>query len=85
MITWRLEKSFIFNLAPTWIFNDIPELRRAIQAIADTSEFKVGELKFKYELDEQEQPNVVHVSFINSEGRIRRFMRFRRIDQRAAG
>lgn len=80
---WVIETSHLVAI-PTHIdANGLVDLRRQVQHIADTKRTHtdrppIGDLEYRYELDEQERPIKVHCFFIDSRGKRRRFMRLRR-------
>jgi len=82
---WNVETSHMVAIPQVIVADDLPELRRRVQLIADSKVARpdspaIGELSFKYELDEADEPVVVHSFFINRHGKKARFMRLRRLN-----
>lgn len=82
---WNVETSHMVAVPQVIEADDLPELRRRVQQIADSKAVRpdrpaIGELSFKYELDSHDQPVVVHSYFMNRHGKKARFMRLRRLN-----
>lgn len=82
---WCIETSHMVAVPESIEADDLPELRRQVQQIADSKVARpespaIGELSFKYELDDQDEPVVVHSFFMNRHGKKARFMRLRRLN-----
>jgi len=82
---WRIETSHMVAVPQSIEVDDLPELRRQVQQIADSKAVRpdrpaIGELSFKYELDDHDEPVVVHSFFTNRHGKKARFMRLRRLN-----
>ena len=82
---WCIETSHTVAVPQSIEADDLPELRRQVQQIADSKVARpdspaIGELSFKYELDDNDEPMVVHSFFINRHGKKARFMRLRRLN-----
>ncbi len=79
MTTWNIEAhSYAGTNLPTgYRARSMSHLRRQLQALA--TERRVGELKYRYELDDKnEEAVVVHAYFDGRNGGRRRFLRLRR-------
>ena len=82
---WNVETSHMVAVPRVIEADDLPELRGRVQQIADSKVARpdspaIGELSFKYELDDKDEPLVVHSFFINRHGKKARFMRLRRLN-----
>lgn len=79
MTTWTVEKHGYAgtDVPAAYRASSINALRLTLQKLAN--ERRLGELHFRYELDEQrDEANVIHAYFNGNNGRRRRFMRLRR-------
>lgn len=82
---WNVETSHMVAVPQSIEADDLPELRGQVQQIADSKAVRpdrpaIGELSFKYELDDRDEPVVVHAFFTNLHGKKARFMRLRRLN-----
>lgn len=82
---WKIEKSHMVAVPKIIEAENLPELRRRVQLIANGKRNSppIGELSYRYDLDANEQPCVVHAHFVGQNGLKRRFMKLVRIDQNA--
>lgn len=77
---WIVEKSHKVNMPDSIECANLDELRSELQALADayiaTEENpSLGELEFRYELDDNDEPCVVYAYFYNKYGDRARFSR----------
>jgi hypothetical protein len=82
--TWRSESSQKVRVPQSLKVSSIEELRSRMQKLADGYHARpgsppLGSLEYRYELDEQDQVQVVHVYFINKTNKRRRFVRLHRV------
>lgn len=83
--TWAIEQSHIIAHPETIDTHSLPELRVLVQRYADNKKSRpdcppMGEIHFRYEMDEDDKVNLVHTYFTNQRGKLQRFMRLRRIE-----
>ena len=78
---WQVERSFLVSCPPKIWSSSVAELRSLVQRMADERpEKQLGEISFRYELDNHENPCVVHCYFKGRAGVRKRFMILRRGD-----
>lgn len=77
---WVIESSHMAAVPDYIDADDLPELRGLIQEIADSKkrEPRMGEIEFRYQLDDKDEVSVVHCYFINRHDKRIRFMRLSR-------
>jgi len=85
MITrWIIDKSYMADVPPSgYLANNINELKGQIQATADNKKLRtdrppIGCLEFRWELNNNNEPDICHVYFLDSNSVRKRFMRLRR-------
>lgn len=77
---WIVQKSYKVSGPEYYDVETLEELRQLLQARADsyiaTEEHPpLGELEFRYELDDGDQPFIIHTYFTNKYGERARFAR----------
>lgn len=80
---WKVEKSYKVRAPRTIKAEETRYLERRVKDLADLYHPRpgsppLGEITFRYELDEFQEPVVAHAYFINKHGDSQRFMRLRR-------
>lgn len=83
-------RNYIFNVETSHMV-DVPKrvearslqhMREQLQSVADSKKLRIdrppiGPLSYRYELDDDDEPLVVHAFFVNSRGKRLRFMRLK--------
>lgn len=82
-MVWDIETSQKVKAPASIKARSLASLRHKLQALANTyrptnDAPPLGELHFRYELDENERPFVVHSFYYNRDGKLSRFIRLRR-------
>jgi hypothetical protein len=82
--TWSVETSHLANIPQEFCSYSLNDLRKQLQETADDrwktgrTKYPFGDLAFRYEMNDNDEPVVVHASFIGKAGVTKRFMRLRR-------
>jgi hypothetical protein len=84
-IRWIVQKSHKVNMPNSIDCANLDELRQSLQDLANTyiatdEHPSLGELEFRYELDDGDEPFIVHAYFYNKYGDRSRFARLVRDD-----
>ena len=82
---WLVESSHMANTPDLMKAPTLRALRRKVQAIADSKPYRrgvppMGQIQFRYEVDDQDCVTIVHCYFVNKHGDQKRFMRLKRSD-----
>lgn len=82
---WIVQKSHKVRMPDSIDCANLDELRQSLQDLADTyiatdEHPPLGELEFRYELDDGDEPFIVHAYFYNKYGDRARFARLVRDD-----
>jgi hypothetical protein len=79
---WQVEKSHLVAIPEKVMAETVSDLRRWVQEKADfsTNAHPFGEISFRYELNDNEEPVIIHAYFSNRHGKQQRFMRLRKRD-----
>ena len=80
---WNIEMSHMVSVPRYIDATTLVDLRSRVQHIADAKKERsdrpaIGEIFFRYELDDQDRAKVVHCYFEDRHQKRRRFMRLRR-------
>lgn len=83
LTNWKTEVSRKVRVPKYIEATSIEELRSRLQELANTYRVRpgspsLGELEYRYELDDQDMVTTVHAYFVNKEGRRRQFVRLHR-------
>lgn len=82
--TWVVEKSHKVKAPHTLVSSCLEDLRSQLQDLADSywpspNNPPLGQLEFRYELDDEDRVNKVHAFYKNKRGLKSRFMRLKRL------
>lgn len=78
--TWIVEASHMVAVPQEYCAYSLKDLIKQVQETADSKRCDppMGDISFRYELDDDLIPVVAHTYFINKRGKQARFMRLRR-------